>query len=222
MHAPRRNRHARQLHQRRPQLCLGDAMQGGFKRNIVGVEPEGHSAIHLCRDPDAMSDSEQAALALPPHRPRISVRGRQIRPTKSENAMRNLALSFLLLIATAFATTAQQARDPAIESTIRQQFDAFLAEDVTTAFSFASPNIKGIFGTPEQFGAMVKNGYPMVWHPSDVRFLELREVAGGLWQRVMVTDQAGRTHVLDYQMIKAPEGWQINAVQLLPQAGVGA
>ena len=48
------------------------------------------------------------------------------------------------------------------------------------------------------------------------------EVAGNLWQRVMVTDQAGRTHLLDYQMVQTGQGWQINAVQLLPQAGVGA
>ena len=136
--------------------------------------------------------------------------------------MRQLLLTLALLCASGLSATAQQARDPAIESTIQQQFDAFLQDDVTRAWSFASPNIKGIFGSPERFGQMVKNGYPMVWRPSDVRFLELREVAGGLWQRVMVTDQAGRTHVLDYQMVQTAEGWQINAVQLLPGVGVGA
>jgi len=39
---------------------------------------------------------------------------------------------------------------------------------------------------------------------------------------VLVTDQSGRTHVLDYQMVQTPEGWQINGVQLLPEVGVGA
>jgi hypothetical protein len=69
---------------------------------------------------------------------------------------------------------------------------------------------------------MVENGYPMVWRPSNVTYLELREVAGQLWQRVMVTDQAGRAHLLDYHMVQTPDGWQINAVQLLPEVGVGA
>lgn len=118
--------------------------------------------------------------------------------------------------------SAQEARVPAIETTIQNQFDAFLQDDVTTAFSFASPAIKGIFGSPERFGQMVQQGYPMVWRPADVRYLELRNVAGNLWQRVMVTDQSGTVHMLDYQMIQTPEGWQINGVQLLPQAGVGA
>ncbi len=135
--------------------------------------------------------------------------------------MRRVLLSAVFCLAACTAALAQTARDPAIEGTIQSQFDAFLNEDVTTAFSFASPSIKGLFGTPENFGAMVRNGYPMVWRPADVRYLELREVAGGLWQRVMVTDQSGQTHLLDYQMVKTPDGWQINAVQLLPKVGVG-
>jgi hypothetical protein len=112
--------------------------------------------------------------------------------------------------------------NPDIAATINGQMQAFKADDFATAFTFASPMIKGIFGTPENFGAMVSQGYPMVHHPSDVQMLELREVAGNLWQRVMVTDQSGRTHLLDYQMIETADGWQINGVQLLPAAGVGA
>jgi len=136
--------------------------------------------------------------------------------------MRHLLLSLVLLCLPVLSAQAQEARNPAIETVIQQQFDAFRAEDVGTAFSFASPNIKGMFGTPENFGKMVRNGYPMVWRPAEVQFLDLREVAGNLWQRVMVTDQAGRTHLLDYQMVETGQGWQINGVQLLPQAGVGA
>jgi hypothetical protein len=131
-------------------------------------------------------------------------------------------LSLVLLCLPVLPAAAQEARNPAIETVIQQQFDAFRAEDVGTAFSFASPGIKGMFGTPENFGRMVRNGYPMVWRPAEVQFLDLREVAGNLWQRVMVTDQAGRTHLLDYQMVETGQGWQINGVQLLPQPGVGA
>lgn len=136
--------------------------------------------------------------------------------------MRQLLLSLVLLCLPVLSAQAQEARNPAIETVIQQQFDAFRAEDVGTAFSFASPNIKGMFGTPENFGRMVRNGYPMVWRPAEVQFLDLRRVAGNLWQRVMVTDQAGRTHLLDYQMVETGQGWQINGVQILPQAGVGA
>lgn len=136
--------------------------------------------------------------------------------------MRAFVLCLMLICLSPLAAAAQDTAEAGIETTIRRQFDAFLSDDVATAFTFASPTIKGMFGTPERFGAMVRNGYPMVWRPSDVRFLELRNVAGGLWQRVMVTDQAGRVHMLDYQMIETAEGWQINGVQLLPEVAVGA
>ena len=111
--------------------------------------------------------------------------------------------------------------DP-VQDTILNQIEAFKADDFATAFTFASPTIKGIFMTPENFGMMVKNGYPMVHRPAEVRMLEQRTISGALWQKVMITDQSGRTHVLDYQMIESPEGWQINGVQLLPEPGVGA
>jgi hypothetical protein len=108
-----------------------------------------------------------------------------------------------------------------IQKTIENQFKALQADDFAAALSFASPTIKAIFGTPENFGRMVREGYPMVYRPSSVRMMELREVAGGLWQRVMVTDAEGRGHVLDYQMIETADGWQINAVHLLKAEGLG-
>jgi hypothetical protein len=135
--------------------------------------------------------------------------------------MRRLLLTCVLAAGLATPLAAQEAPNPAIQSTITSQIEAFRADDFSRAFTFASPTIKRLFGTPENFGAMVRNGYPMVHRPSSVRMLELREVAGALWQRVLVTDGTGATHVLDYQMIETAEGWQINAVQLVPQSGVG-
>jgi hypothetical protein len=38
----------------------------------------------------------------------------------------------------------------------------------------------------------------------------------------MIRDQAGEFHMLDYQMIEGPEGWQINGVQILRRPDVGA
>jgi hypothetical protein len=125
------------------------------------------------------------------------------------------------LLTAAFLALPVAAQEEPIQNTIQSQINAFLADDFATAFTFASPNIKGIFGTAENFGAMVKNGYPMVYRPATVEMGELREVAGNLWQRVRVVDQAGAAWFLDYMMIETPEGWQINAVQLLPAPDVG-
>jgi hypothetical protein len=107
---------------------------------------------------------------------------------------------------------------PQIRQTIEQQFTAMAQGDFARAFSYASPNIQALFGTAQQFEMMVRQGYPMVIAPREMRLGPLRQVAGNWWQRVMVLDQMGQTHALDYMMVETPQGWQINAVQVLPDA----
>lgn len=127
---------------------------------------------------------------------------------------------FAVLLATCLALPATAQEGP-IQGTIQSQIEAFQADDFARAFTFASPTIKQMFGTPENFGAMVRNGYPMVYRPAEVQMMDLREVAGSLWQRVRITDQAGAGWYLDYMMVETAEGWQINAVQILPAPDVG-
>ena len=117
---------------------------------------------------------------------------------------------------------AQEAPRSEIEGVIQNQIDAFVRDDFDTAFTYASPNIKQLFGTSDRFGMMVRQGYPMVWRPADVRYLDLETIDGRLWQKVMITDAAGAVHVLGYQMIETAEGWQINGVQVLQAPQVGA
>jgi hypothetical protein len=112
--------------------------------------------------------------------------------------------------------TAPRAGEPAeaIRGVISGQIDAFRADDFATAFTFASPTIKRLFGTSERFGEMVRSGYPMVWRPADVRFSGLRDRGGRMVQDVLVIDQAGAPHVLEYEMIETEGGWQINGVRV--------
>ncbi len=122
-----------------------------------------------------------------------------------------------------FAAMPVAAQDAeAIEGVIGSQLQAFNDRDVAEAWQYASPNIQRLFGDPDNFGMMVQRGYPMVWDNADVRFLELREISGAQWQKVMIRDANGGLHVLDYQMIETSAGWQINGVQLLPAPDVGA
>ena len=131
--------------------------------------------------------------------------------------MRRIILSIALIFGLAMPGHAQQAD---IQATIDGQIAAFRADDFGQAFAFASPNIRTLFGTAENFGRMVRQGYPMVWRPTELRYLDLRDVAGNLWQRVQITDGNGRVHLLDYQMIQVDGMWRINGVQLLPSPDV--
>ncbi|MEL6838953.1 MAG: DUF4864 domain-containing protein [Pseudomonadota bacterium] len=134
--------------------------------------------------------------------------------------MRRIFAAFFAFWVVATPAFSQDA--DAIEGVIGNQLQAFNDRDVAGAWQYASPNIKRLFGNPGNFGMMVQQGYPMVWDNADVRFLELREVSGLLWQKIMIRDSAGGLHVLDYQMVETAQGWQINGVQLLPAPDVGA
>lgn len=111
-----------------------------------------------------------------------------------------------------FAVAAQQ---DDIRETISRQIEAFKADDFEQAFTYASPTLRRLFQSPENFERMVTNGYPMVWRPSDVKYLELEEYGGALWQKVQIVDQKGFTHLLLYRMQQTEEGWRIAGVQIL-------
>lgn len=117
------------------------------------------------------------------------------------------------------STGAVKANDE-VRSVISSQIDAFLEDDFVTAFDFASPMIQGMFGTPERFGAMVRNGYPMVWRPADVEFLSTEDRDGAVIQNVRITDGTGRLFLLEYEMIETEDGWLINGVRV-QEAGDG-
>ncbi len=119
------------------------------------------------------------------------------------------------------AAPAQAQDSGAIRSTIGAQLDAFNQDDVDAAWQHASPTIRRLFGTPENFGAMVRQGYPMVWRNREAKFLELREIAGDWWQKLMIRDAEGARWILDYKMIETPQGWRIDAVTIIPAPEVG-
>lgn len=127
-----------------------------------------------------------------------------------------------LLLVINLAPASLHAQDGTIPDVIRGQITAFQSDDFSTAFGYASPTIKRLFGTAERFGQMVQNGYPMVYRPAEINMLEQRDMGAARIQRVMIRDGAGRLHFLDYQMIPTETGWQINGVQILQAPQVGA
>jgi hypothetical protein len=133
-----------------------------------------------------------------------------------------LKLVALGVIMNGLTLGAVQAQGADIQSTIGNQIEAFQADDFETAFDFASPNLQQLFGSSENFRSMVTRGYPMVWKPAEVRYLELAEVGGSFFQKVLIKDQEGIVHILGYRMLETDMGWKINGVQLLPNPAVSA
>lgn len=130
--------------------------------------------------------------------------------------MRAFLLSLLLLLPLPAA-----AQDTEITGVIQSQLDAFTDRDVATAWTFAGPNIQAMFGTPDNFGTMVREGYPMVWDNADARFMQQESQDNRAIQRVLIRDPSGTTHVLDYMMSRTSEGWKISGVRIVPAPDTG-
>lgn len=112
--------------------------------------------------------------------------------------------------------------DEAARQVITDQIAALQQDDFETAFTFASPTIKRIFGGPDRFGQMVQNGYPMVLRPAEIQFLDAEQTNMGLRQGVMIRDAQGVLHQLDYVMVPGPDGWKIDGVRIRPVPGGSA
>ena len=135
--------------------------------------------------------------------------------------MVRMLVGLMLVVGISGAARAQD-DGAAIRGVISDQIAAFEQDDFAAAFEYASPGIRQMFGTSERFGQMVREGYPMVWRPGEVRFSDLDLRDGRTVQRVLVTDGAGALTVLEYDMVEGELGWRIDGVRVLREGEVGA
>ena len=124
-----------------------------------------------------------------------------------------LVLALTPVLAGAQAVSAADAR--AVRAVIEAQLEAFRRDDAPRAFSYAAPGIRASFGTPENFMAMVREQYAVVYRPRSVSFEEPLMAGADLVQPVRMTDGEGRAWMAIYPMAKQPDGsWRINGCHL--------
>ena len=117
------------------------------------------------------------------------------------------------LATAAFAAQPLVAPDEAraMRGVIEAQLAAFAVDDAERAFSYASPSIREMFGTADQFIAMVRGGYPVVYRPKSVGFLLPELMGRDAVQRVRLTDASGAAWLATYNMQRqADQSWRIN------------
>lgn len=127
-----------------------------------------------------------------------------------------LAAAFLGGPAPALAADPPSEADRAqIRDVIGRQLEAFKRDDGETAFSFAAPGIKSIFGTVDNFMSMVRNGYQPVHRWQSFAFRDLRLVEDWVIQKVHIEAQDGSSVTAFYVMEKQPDGtWRIAGCSL--------
>lgn len=126
------------------------------------------------------------------------------------------------LIGGAVLATSSLAEPEDFQAIIDRQITAFLADDFAEAFTYATPTLRQYFRTPDNFGLMVRQGYPMVWRPDSVTFLDHRQDQGAFFQRVQIIDKEGDLHILEYRMVMAEGDWRIGGVRILDASDFSA
>ena len=124
-----------------------------------------------------------------------------------------MLLALGLLSAPAAAQTAEEAA--AFHGVISAQVEAFRADAWETAFSYASPGIRTMFGDADRFRSMVTGAYEAVARPQIFEFEEATMLDGRPTQPVFVVGPDGVARRALYFMEQQPDGsWKIDGVVL--------
>ena len=111
---------------------------------------------------------------------------------------------------------ASEQTDKNVEETVKKvitsQLMAFKERNVEKAFAFAAPNIKRQFLNAENFGLMVKNGYPVIWRPKNYQFVKFSSNGTRSIQRVLFRSTNDALLTYDYLLEKFSNEWRIAGV----------
>ena len=130
-----------------------------------------------------------------------------------------VALFFVLLLkSVSFADEVGMAMKE-VQDTISSQIDAFKQNDIKKAYTFAAPNIQAQFPSPEVFGLMVRNGYPVIWRPKSFKFTKFKDLGNRCIQRVLFQSYNDSLESYDYILEKNDNVWKIAGVLTINLAG---
>ena len=130
------------------------------------------------------------------------------------------SLGFLAEAAAAEPTAVSASEAKAVRAVVAAQLKAISVDDGPAAFRYASPKIREMFGSPDNFLEMVRRGYPVVYRPASVAYLKAERIEGGIVQAVHLTDADGTLWLALYQLERQPDrSWRIGGCQVVPASG---
>jgi len=128
-----------------------------------------------------------------------------------------------LLCATIISSTLNAENDPimadiaSVQAVISAQIEAFKRDDGEVAFSFAAPDIRKMFATPDIFMAMVRQQYAPVYRPRYIEYLEPFVTEKHVFQPLILSGENGITVLARYVVERQADGdWRITSVTLSP------
>ena len=130
-----------------------------------------------------------------------------------------IILLFVLLLKSAVFANEKERVMQEVQDTISSQIDAFKQNDIKKAYTYAAPNIQAQFPSPEVFGLMVRNGYPVIWRPKSFKFTKFKDLGNRCIQRVLFQSYNGSLESYDYILEKTDNLWKIAGVLTINVAG---
>jgi hypothetical protein len=131
-----------------------------------------------------------------------------------------LALAGFGFIPASAAAKMSAADTRAVQRVVRAQLDAFAADNAELAFSLAAPSIKEMFGSADNFLEMVRTGYPVVYRPASVTFLQPEPDAKEVVQPVHLTDGQGHAWLAVYRVQRQKDKtWRIAGCVVVAESG---
>ena len=118
------------------------------------------------------------------------------------------------------AADVSEADAKSVRAVIQAQLDALAVDDAKAAFALAAPNLREMFGTPDDFIDMVRTSYPVVYRPVSVAFLKPERVDDALFQGVHLTDADGNLWLAMFRMVRQRDkSWRIAGCQVVHASG---
>ena len=131
-----------------------------------------------------------------------------------------LMAGFGFMGTSAVAADVSAADAKSVRAVIQAQFDALAVDDAKAAFALAAPNLREMFGTPDDFIDMVRTSYPVVYRPVSVAFLKPERIDDALFQGVHLTDADGNLWLAMFRMVRQRDkSWRIAGCQVVHASG---
>lgn len=131
-----------------------------------------------------------------------------------------VATAALALHAGANAAALSPNDEKGVRSVVQAQLDAFAKDDADKAFSYAAPNVREAVGSASGFMAMVRSGYPVVYRPASVAFLQPEGKDNVAIQRVQMTDASGDSWLAIYSLQRQKNKvWRITGCNVVKNKG---
>jgi hypothetical protein len=131
-----------------------------------------------------------------------------------------IALGCCLGAAAAWSAGVPSDQASRARAVIQAQLDAFAADDSQRAFLLGTEALRKRFGSPDRFMSMIRRGYPVVYRPATVAFLQPQWDAARLIQAVQMTDAQGNGWLATYRLERQGTGpWLIAACEVVPNEG---